>query len=124
MPRFMRFLVHGNLTAAAKEAIVRHGHVVQTLADLELEDSIEPAELIGIAQKKQLDLVTTDKSLAHNPIDTKQKFGRSIVYLQLAGGEVEQDDAIDRLFARYKSPKPGMLYTVTETRVKVRQLPG
>jgi hypothetical protein len=47
-----------------------------------------------------------------------------MVFLQLTGGEVEQDDAIDRLFARYKSPKPGMLYTVTENRVKVRQLPA
>jgi hypothetical protein len=28
------------------------------------------------------------------------------------------------LFARYKRLKPGMLYSVTETRVKVRQLPS
>ena len=34
------------------------------------------------------------------------------------------DHAIDRLFTRYKAPKPKRLYTVTENRVKVRQLPG
>ena len=33
-------------------------------------------------------------------------------------------DAIDRLFARYKRLSPRRLYTVTATRVKIRQLPG
>ena len=42
------------------------------------------------------------------------------MYLQLEGGDVEQDDAIDRLFARYKRLTPGRLYTVTASRVKVR----
>ena len=51
-------------------------------------------------------------------------FGRSIVYLQLEGGDVEQDDAVDRLFERYKRLTPGRLYTVTGSRVKIRQLPG
>jgi hypothetical protein len=46
------------------------------------------------------------------------------VFLQLPGADVEQDDAIDRLFTRYKRLTPGRLYTVTETRVKVRQLPS
>jgi hypothetical protein len=46
------------------------------------------------------------------------------VFLQLEGGDVEQDDAIDRLFARYKRLSPGRMYTVTGTRVKIRQLPG
>jgi hypothetical protein len=46
-----------------------------------------------------------------------------MVYLQLDGGDVEQDDAIDRLFKRYKRLSPGRLYTVTAARVKVRQLP-
>ena len=48
---------------------------------------------------------------------------RVVVYLQLEGGDVEQDDAIDRLFKRYKRLTPGRLYTVTGSRVKVRQLP-
>jgi hypothetical protein len=57
------------------------------------------------------------------PFELGVPFGRSIVFLQLEGGDVEQDDAIDRLFKRYKRLSPGRLYTVTTSRVKVRQLP-
>ncbi len=116
----MRWLIYGNLTPAGASAIERHGHSIQAL------DSV-PADMDALltqANQKQLDVLTTDRLLAHRPLETRVKFGRSIVYLQLEGGDVEQDDAIDRLFARYKAPKPGMLYTVTETRVKVRQLPS
>ena len=76
------------------------------------------------AHKAQLDVVTTDGALAEAPFLLDKPFGRSIVYLQLEGGDVEQDDAIDRLFARYKRLTPGRLYTVTGSRVKIRQLPG
>lgn len=116
----MRWLAHGNLTPAAREAVVRHKHSVETLDPMPTDTD----DIFKQAAQKQLDLITTDKTLAHRLFETKQKFTRSIVYLQLEGGDIEQDDAIDRLFARYKAPKPGMLYTVTETRVKVRQLPG
>ena len=57
------------------------------------------------------------------PFEQSTSFNRSLVFLQLAGGDVEQDDAIDRLFKRYKRLAPGRLYTVTGSRVKVRQLP-
>ena len=56
--------------------------------------------------------------------DDAPPFGRSVVYLHLEGGDVEQDDAVTRLFERYKRLTPGRLYTVTASRVKVRQLPG
>lgn len=120
----MRWLIHGTLTPAAIEAIKRHGHSAQTIAEAFTDAPPADDQLLKLAHRKQLDVITSDKLLAHRPFETKEKFGRSIVYLQLAGGDVEQDDAIDRLFQRYKAPKPGMLYTVTGTRVKVRQLPG
>ena len=44
-----------------------------------------------------------------------------MVHLNVDEGEIEQDDAIDRLFTRYKRLSPGRLYTVTGGRVKVRQ---
>ena len=75
-----------------------------------------------IAHQKQLDLITNDAELASFARSTSLKYDRSIVYLRLEGAAVEQDDAVDRLFARYKSPKPRQMYTVTETRVKVQQL--
>jgi hypothetical protein len=35
-----------------------------------------------------------------------------------------QAEAIGRFFERYPRPAPGRLYTITPSRVKVRQLPG
>ncbi len=83
----------------------------------------DPALVLAAAKKAQLDVLTADPVLAATPFEQSAGFNRSLVFLQLAGGDVEQDDAIDRLFTRYKRLTPGRLYTVTGTRVKVRQLP-
>lgn len=120
----MRWLLHGTITPAAADALSRHGHKANTLADVDLAPEASTADVVRYAQKAQLDVLTADGSLSDTIPLLDKPFGRSIVYLQLAGGDVEQDDAIDRLFARYKRLVPGRLYTVTETRVKVRQLPG
>ncbi len=120
----MRWLIHGSITPAAIEAIKRHGHTVQTPGEAFGDDVPADDAFLKQANLKQLDVFTNDKAFAHRPFETKERFGRSIVFLRLEGGDVEQDDAIDRLFKRYKAPKPGMLYTVTEMRVKVRQLPS
>ena len=120
----MRFLLIGNLAPAVADAIKRHGHQVTPLQSLDLSENSTKQEILAAADKAQLDIVTADPELAEAPYQLDYYFQRSIVFLQLAGGEVEQDDAIDRLFDRYKSPKPKRLYTVTETRVKIRQLPG
>jgi hypothetical protein len=82
------------------------------------------AEVFEASHAKQLDILTNDAELVKAPFESAVKFGRSIVFLQLEGGDVEQDDAIDRLFKRYKRLTPGRLYTVTGSRVKIRQLPG
>lgn len=119
----MRWLLHGNLTSAVGEALRRHGHTATLPGELGIE-AAEPAECLRQANLKQLDIVTSDPQLAGAPFDSGVAFARSIVFLQLEGGDVEQDDAIDRLFQRYKRLTPGRLYTVTGTRVKVRQLPS
>jgi hypothetical protein len=120
----MRFLLIGNLTPAVAEAITRHGHHAATPESVQLTEQSDKETILKTAQKSQLDVVTADPALAEAPYELGYEFPRSIVFLQLAGGDVEQNDAIDRLFDRYKSPKPKRLYTVTENRVKVRQLPG
>jgi hypothetical protein len=112
------------MTAAAAAALVRHGHQVQGAPDVALPDNASHAEVLATARSRQLDILTTDARLIEAIFDPGPPFARSIVFLQLEGGDVEQDDAIDRLFARYKRLTPGRLYTVTATRVKVRQLPG
>jgi hypothetical protein len=83
------------------------------------------AEVLKAAHKAQLDLMTSDAKQAEAPFaEDAAPFGRSVVYLQLEGGEVEQDDAVTRLFERYRRLTPGRLYTVTGSRVKIRQLPA
>lgn len=120
----MRWLVHGNLTPAAVQAVQRHGQTVLMPAQIELDFEAPVSDVLAAATKKQLEIITADKALVDAIYEQRMVFGRTVVWLQLAGGEVEQDDAIDRLFQRYKRLSPGRLYTVTETRVKVRQLPG
>ena len=122
----MRFLLIGNppLSQAAADAVTRHGHQVSTPESVQLTDISAKDTILKTAEKSQLDIITADPTLADAPYALDYYFPRSIVFLQLAGGDVEQDDAIDRLFTRYKAPKPKRLYTVTENRVKVRQLPG
>jgi hypothetical protein len=120
----MQWLLHGSLAGAVAEALRRHGHQAHELSEVGLATDAPAEAVLKAAQEKQYDLVTTAEQVAQAPYAMDLWFHRSIVYLQLAGGEVEQDDAVDRLFARYKRLTPGRLYTVTETRVKVRQLPA
>jgi hypothetical protein len=116
-------LVHGKLSNAVAEALMRHEHSAQTIDQIGLSADAAPIEVFEKADEKQLDIVTSDPALANAPFEFPVKFKRSLVFLQLEGGDVEQDDAIDRLFARYKRMAPGRMYTVTGTRVKIRQLP-
>jgi len=112
------------MTPAVADAMKRHVHQVHEFAELELPPDAAPSDILDAAQKKQWDILTTDSALADAPFTQKLPFNRTIVHLHLAGGDVEQDDAIDRLFDRYKRLSPRRLYTVTPTRVKIRQLPG
>jgi hypothetical protein len=120
----MRWLLHGNLTPAVADALKRHEHDVRDLASIGLPGQVPAEEVLKAAKREQLDLITTDAALAQAPFDLDFWFNRSIVFLQLEGGDVEQDDAVDRLFERYKRLTPGRLYTVTGARVKIRQLPS
>lgn len=119
----MRWLVWGEVTSAAAEAMRRHGHVVLRAADAGVPSGSTPLDVLRIAHQKQLDVLTDDALVVDTLFIHRPRFIRTLVYLQLAGGEVEQDDAIDRLFARYRRLSPERVYTVTGTRVKVRQAP-
>ena len=112
------------MTPAVGEALKRHEHTVVLPAAIDLPETATPQQVVEAAKAKQLDVLTTEASLIAAVFDLDLYLFRSMIYLQLAGGDVEQDDAIDRLFKRYKRLTPDRLYTVTDTRVKVRQLPS
>ncbi len=95
-----------------------------TPAEVGLTADAPPVEVLKLAHQKQLDLLTTDPALAEAAYEQNLWFGRSIVQLMVEPGEVEQDDALDRLFTRYKRLTPGRLYIITNSRVKIRQLPS
>ena len=121
----MRWLLHGPMTPAVADALRAREDIVVEASAVSVIPDAPPADVLKAAHKAQLDVMTTDPKLAEAPFAPEAPaFGRSIVYLQLEGGDVEQDDAVDRLFERYRRLTPGRLYTVTGTRVKVRQLPG
>ncbi len=120
----MQFLLHGMMTPAVADALKRHGHHTHLPDEAGLSADSSLGDVLKAAQEKQFDLVTLDERMATAPFAMDFWFQRSLVYLQLTGGDVEQDDAIDRLFERFKRLTPGRLYTVTENRVKVRQLPS
>jgi hypothetical protein len=122
----MRWLLYGALTPAVGEALRAREDQAVDPAGLGLAPDARPGEVLRAAHRAQVDILTSDAALANAPFAEEGgwAFGRSIVFLQLAGGDVEQDDALDRLFQRYKRLTPGRLYTVTETRVKIRQLPA
>lgn len=105
------------------EALKRFGHQVHTLEEMGLKAQPTTRDIIWTANKKQWDLITNDATIIQWIYDDGFPYRRSVVFLQLEGGEVEQDDAITRLFERYKRLTPGRLYTVTGSRVKIRQLP-
>jgi hypothetical protein len=118
----MRWLLHGNLTPAVAVALKRHEQETRTLEEAGLGTDAPPADILQAARKAQLEIMTDDPALAHAPFVLDLRFGRTMVFLNVEKGDVEQDDAIDRLFNRYKRLSPGRLYTVTGSRVKIRQL--
>lgn len=121
----MRWLLHGNLTAPVADALIRHGHQAVRPAEVDLAGDASAAEVLKLAHTRQLELLTADAGLIEAIFEQRLAFpSRTVVLLGVDEGDVEQDDAIDRLFARYKRLSPGRLYTITRSRVKIRQLPG
>jgi len=120
----MRWLLHGNLSPSVGEALKRHGHEAKTREEAGIAPDAAPAEILEAARKAQLEIMTADSDFSQAPLEAGQRFGRTIVFLNVESGDVEQDDAIDRLFQRYKRLTPNRLYTVTNSRVKIRQLPN
>ena len=95
--------------------------IAQALADRQdlvhrsPDDSLTPPDVLDFAYAKQWDVITADPAVARAAVAGKSRFNRSIVLLKSA-------EDVERLFGRYKRLTPGRLYTVTASRVKLRQL--
>jgi len=119
----MQWLIHNSLPGVA-EALTALEHKSHAIEELALAPEATSEQILAAARAKQWDIITSDSSLALAPFDLPGVYNRCIVFLQLQGGETEWFVAISRLFERFKRPAQGRLYTVTGTRVKVRQLPS
>lgn len=127
----MRFLVQGAIGEEARAAMVRHEQVCHAAAELE-GDAEEagavaagPEELCKVLAKRQWNLLTTDTAWVGRLYEEHVAFGGVIVLiLESAAAKGGQAGAVDRLFERYPRLTPRRMYTVTGSRVKIRQLPG
>jgi len=118
-PNRVRFLIHGPIAPAVGAALRQLGHDAEEFG----QNDLSADELLEQCHVKQLDIVTADAALARSACEFRGKFDRCIVYVQTTGPDA-QGQAIERLFERYRRLSPRRLYTVTESRVKVRQLAG
>lgn len=127
----MRFLVHGAIHPDAQAAMQRHGHhchsILELSADTDAPETLseDPAALVKVLEKKQWYLLTTDGDFITRLYEAHVNYGGLIVQI-LDDPDVlrDQGPAVDRLFERYPRLTPRRLYTVTASRVKIRQLPG
>ena len=122
----MRFLIHGAIHADAQKALLKHEHHCHTLpADTDAAVAEAPAELCKLLAKQQWNLLTTDSDFVARLYEEHVNFAGVIVLLLDDPAVLnDQPAAIDRLFERYHRLSSWRLYTVTASRVKIRQLPG
>jgi hypothetical protein len=129
----MRFLIHGAVRPEVPAALVKRGHACHALPELAVDAgagapeaaALDPAILLPLLEKRQWNLLTTDAALVRALYEKKVSYGGMIVLvLDDPKAPRDQGRAIERLFERYPRLTPGRLYTVTASRVKIRQLPG
>ncbi len=131
----MRFLLHGTPPPPpdTQAALTKHEQTAHQISELAgIADSPEeaaqsPATLLPLLEKKQWNLLTTDTNFIHAIYDKKLEFKGIIIFLQGESATAETDPKstpIARRFDRYKRLTPRRLYTITPSRVKIRQLPG
>lgn len=126
----MRFLVHGTITPEGQLAMIKHEQALHTVMELAgdgvTDATLEsPEELLKLLAKKQWNLFTTDGAFVEKMYEQHVEFP-GVVVLLLDDPAVldDQAPAVDRLFERYKRLTPRRLYTITPSKVKIRQLPG
>jgi hypothetical protein len=122
----MQWLLYGNLPSGLAEDLAQRGHKTHLTADLSLPADAAPADILAAAAAAQWDVMTSDPALPAvlfgSAGESPPAFARCVVLLQPQAGE-ESPEILERLFTRYPRLAPWRLYTVTPSRVKIRQLP-
>ncbi len=127
----MRFCIHGPVHPEAQTALRQHKHATHSLLELSADTDAptevadDPALLLPLLEKRQWNLLTADNDFVRAIYDKKVTFAGIIVHILDDPAVLhDQGQAIERLFERYSRLTPRRLYTVTPSRVKIRQLPG
>jgi hypothetical protein len=124
----MRFLTLGDIHPDALAAMTRHEQTCEPFEDLASEEDDagaldSPRQALRLLTRDQRQLLTTDNGFVHTLYEEKLSFA-GVIVLILDSAAGDQAAAIDRLFERYPRLTPRRLYTITGSRVKIRQLPG
>ena len=127
----MQFFIHGEVQSTVREALAAREHSCHGLEELAAKnEDLEQAggnaaALLSLLEKRQWNLLTTDRELVGQVYEQKVNFsGVIVLILDDAASRGDQGQAVARLFERYKRLTSRRLYTVTPNRVKIRQLPG
>jgi hypothetical protein len=122
----MQWLLHGNVPTGLAEDLAQRGHKTHLPADLSLPAEATLADILSAAGAVQWDIMTSDPALPAVLFGPREglprSFGRCVVLIQPQAGE-DSHAILERLFSRYPRLTPWRLYTVTPSRVKIRQLP-
>src|SRR5436190_2113178 len=112
----MRFLIHGAVKPEAGAALVQQEHACHTLAELldgagaAADDGGEPKALLQRLEKRQWNLLTTDRELVNRVYENKIPFvGVIVLILDDPEAPADQGQAVARLFERYKRLTPRRL---------------
>ena len=122
----MQFFLYGQFDPGVAEALRATGHQVHEELPDRARSGPEPSderEVLAAIAAQQWMLLTNVRDLVEHAMDQRLAGPPIMVLLAHAISPAAQRDAITRLFERYPRLSPGRLYTITPSRVKVRQLP-
>ena len=124
----MHFHLFGEVSSEITTGLTRHGHTLHTLADLgdhpqatELA-APSPELLMSVLEQKQWNCLTADGEFLRRFYEEKIIFPYLIIHVLPTA--LNDATAVDRLFERYPRLTPRRMYTITPSRIKIRQLPG
>jgi hypothetical protein len=121
----MNFFVDEQVDGQIAKDLKAAGHRIFSVADLLANTELielpgADRDFFAVLAQRQCSFVTQNNNRIEPMYENNMPFEQCVVWIQAP----ESAGVVERLFARYKRLTPRRMYTVTGTRVKVRQLPG